>query len=209
MPACRLTKTGKHSGHLLWRITESEKLLVKNSTAEILDQPAYKRLSHPRKRREWLAARLALQQLLTELGYEHTKLKKEVWGQPHLVSDRMHLSITHCASYAVAAVDQESPVGIDIQLPCKKLQNVKEKFLSDVEIKDSGNDPKKLGIYWCAKEAIYKTLRGNLLSLKRDIFIQNFTKADQDVLWGRAKNQWFMVHYSFYDQHVLAWSRAS
>ena len=191
----------------MWRIDEPEALLIRESSANILTQPAYKKIAHPGRRREWLAARLTLKKLLTKLGHGYTELQKDAWGRPYLASSRMHLSIAHCVSFALAAVDQENPIGIDIQLPCKKLQSVKEKFLDEDEAKDSGNDIEKLCIYWCAKEAIYKTHGGKGLSLKQDIHIQGFTKSDQGMVWGELGTIPFVVHYSFYDYHVLAWSR--
>ena len=207
MPTCSFTRISKHSAYLLWHIDEPEELLIRDSTADILAQTAYKKLTHLRKRREWLAARLALQQLLTKLGHEYTELQKDAWGRPYLASSRVHLSIAHCASFSVAAVDQQNPIGIDIQLPCKKLQSVKEKFLGDDEVKDSGNELEKLCIYWCAKEAIYKAQGGKRVSLKQDIRIQGFTKSDRGTVWGELGTKLFVVHYNFYDSHVLAWSK--
>lgn len=207
MPPCNFTRISKHSAYLLWRIDEPEVLLVKDNASDTLSQTAYKKLTHPRKRREWLAARLALKELLSKLGHEYTELQKDGWGRPYLVSSNLHLSIAHCASFAFAAVDQQNPIGIDIQLPCKKLQSVKEKFLNDNEGKDSGNDLEKLCVYWCAKEAIYKAHGGKRLSLKQDISIQGFTKSDRGTVWGKIGTKPFVVHYDFYDSHVLAWSR--
>lgn len=209
MPICSFTKLSKHSAYLLWRIDKPEALLARASTADILAEPAYKKLTHPRRRREWLAARLALKELLNALGHNYTKLQKDTWGRPFLANSHMHLSIAHCASFALAAVAQDSPIGVDIQLPCKKLQNVREKFLDEDEVKDGGNDVEKLCIYWCAKEAIYKAHGGKRLSLKDDIRIQGFTKRKQGIVWGEVKTSPFVVHYSFYNHHVLAWSKAA
>ena len=207
MPPCSFTRISKHSAHLLWRIDEPEAVLVKDSTPTTLVQTAYKKITHPRKRREWLAARLALNKLLTKLGHEYTELQKDAWGRPYLASSSLHLSIAHCGSFAFAAVDQQNPIGIDIQLPCEKLQSVKEKFLDEEEVRDSGNDLEKLCIYWCAKEAIYKAQGRKRLSLKQDISIRAFTKSDQGTMWGEIGTKLFVIHYNFYDGHVLAWSR--
>ncbi|MEM9417209.1 MAG: 4'-phosphopantetheinyl transferase superfamily protein, partial [Bacteroidota bacterium] len=103
--------------------------------------------------------------------------------------------------------DHRAPIGVDIQLPAKKLQDVREKFLSENEVKDSGNDMETLCIYWCAKEAIYKAHGGKGVSLKEDIHIQEFEKNDQGIVRGVLRNKPFVVHYSFYDHHVLTWSR--
>lgn len=209
MPACNFTRINKDRAYLLWRIDEPEELLIKDSTPDILAQPAYRKLTHPRRRREWLAARLALQQLLRKLGHEYTALQKDAWGRPYLVNSSVHVSIAHTDFFALVAIDGEAPIGIDMQLPSRKLQNVKEKFLNEEEIKDSGYDIEKLCIYWCAKEAIYKAYSGQSLSLKEDIHIYNFTKKEYGTVKGEAGTSRFIAQYSFYDRHVLAWSKKS
>jgi len=204
MPPCNFTKISNHSAQLLWHITEPEEVLLRESELSALEQTAYQKIAHPRKKREWLAARLALKKLLSKLGHEYTDLRKDAWGRPHLTDSSLYLSIAHNFPFAFAAVDQQNSIGIDIQLPCQKLQNVKEKFLDHEEIKDSGNNLEKLCIYWCAKEAVYKSQGGLNLSLKHDIRISTFTKRDQGTLWGKIGTELFVIHYSFHDGHVLA-----
>ena len=206
MPVCSFTKIGANSAHLLWRIHESEATLLKYSALTTLAQKEYQKITHPCKRKEWLATRLALSKLLIKLGHTHTELRKDAWGKPYLVGSNLHISIAHCASFAFAAV-ASSPIGIDIQLPCKQLQRVKRKFLDDIAIEDSGSDLEKLCVYWCAKEAIYKAYGGRGLSLKQGISISTFKKMDRGIVWGKVGTKLFAVHYDVYDSYVLAWSR--
>jgi 4'-phosphopantetheinyl transferase len=207
MPLCSFTKISKYSTHLLWRIDEPEELLLRDSALSTLAHTAYKEITHPRKRREWLAARLALKKLLAQLGHAYTEFQKDTWGRPYLANSSLHLSIAHCYPFAFAAVDQQHTIGIDIQLPCKKLESVKEKFLNNEEVEDSGNDLEKLCIYWCAKEAVYKAHGGKNVSLKQGIRISTFTKRGRGTVWGRIGAKLFVIYYSFYEGHVLAWSR--
>ena len=207
MPLCNFSRISKHSAYLLWHIDEPQEVLLRDSELSTLTQPAYKKIAHPRKRKEWLAARLALKNLLAQLGHEYTEPQKDAWGRPYLANSNLHLSIAHCSPFAFAAVDQQHAIGIDIQLPCRQLQSVKEKFLVNEEIKDSSNDLEKLCIYWCAKEAVYKAHGGKGLSLKRDININAFTKRSRGIVWGTIGSQLFVIHYSFYEGHVLAWCR--
>ncbi len=207
MPLCKFTKVSQYSAHLLWHINEPQEVLLRDSVLSMLVQAEYERITHPRKKIEWLAARLALKKLLAKLGHEYTGLQKDAQGRPYLVNSSLHLSIAHCYPFAFVAVDQRHAIGIDIQLLCKKLQDVKEKFLDYKEVQESGNDLEKLGIYWCAKEAIYKAHGGKILSLKRDISIDKFTKRNRGAVWGAIGSQLFVVHYKFYAGHVLAWGK--
>jgi 4'-phosphopantetheinyl transferase len=207
MPPCSFTKINNHSAHLLWHIAEPEEVLLRASDLGPAAQAAYQAIRHPRKKREWLAARLALKELLAKWGHAYTDLEKDAWGRPHLANSGLYLSIAHNFPFAFAAVDHENTIGIDIQWPCQKLQSIKEKFLNDEEIRDSGNNLEKLCIYWCAKEAVYKSQGGKNLSLKHDIRISAFTRRDQGTLWGEIGPKFFVIHYSFYNSHVLTWSR--
>ena len=207
MPLCRFTRVSKDSAHLLWRIDEPQGVLLRGSALSMLAQAEYEKITHPRRRREWLAARLTLKKLLAQLGHEYTGLQKDAQGRPYLVNSSLHLSIAHCYPFAFVAVDQQRAIGIDIQLLCKKLQDVKEKFLNHKEVRESNDDLEKLCVYWCAKEAIYKAHGGKGLSLKRDISIGKFTKKDQGTAWGAIGPQLFVIHYKFYSGHVMAWSK--
>ncbi|XWN34844.1 MAG: 4'-phosphopantetheinyl transferase superfamily protein [Roseivirga sp.] len=193
----------------MWHIKEPEEKLMKDSALTRCTQVAYKERTHPDKRKEWLAARLALKELLAKLGHKYTPLQKDAWGRPYLVDSDLHLSIAHGSSYALVAVSEQHPIGVDIQWPCQKLLSVREKFLNDHESQDIDNDLDKLCIYWCAKEAIYKAQGGRRLSLKDGICIKAFTKKEQGMVWGAVGPQLFIVHYSFYNGHVLTWGQAS
>ena len=207
MPPCNFTRISQHSAYLLWHIVEPEEVLLRASKLSKLAQTAYQGITHPYKRKEWLAARLALKQLLAQWGYEYTELQKDAWGRPHLASSNLYVSIAHSFPFAFTALDQQHPIGVDIQLPSTQLKNVKEKFLDHGEIRDSGNNLEKLCIYWCAKEAIYKAQGGKNLSLKQDIHIRAFKKKAQGTVWGEIGPKLFVTHYNFYKDHVLAWSR--
>ncbi len=204
MPPCNFIKISNHSAQILWHITEPEEELLEASELSRQAQTAYEKLAHPRKKREWLAARLALKELLFKLGHKYTDLQKDAWGRPHLAGNSLYLSIAHNFPFAFAAVDQRNTIGIDIQSPCQKLQSIQKKFLDHEEVRDSDNNLEKLCIYWCAKEAVYKAQGGKRLSLKQDIRIGAFTKKNQGTLWGEIGPQLFVIHYSFYGGHVLA-----
>jgi len=208
MPSCNFTQISNHNTQLLWHITEPEEVLLEMSNLSHREQIAHKKIAHPLKRKEWLAARLALKRLLNRSGYAYTDLQKDSWGRPYLLStSTLYLSLAHSFPFAFAAINQHHPIGIDIQWPCKKLQNVKEKFLDYEEVKDSGKDLEKLCIYWCAKEAIYKAQGGKNLSLKQDIRISAFTKRDQGAVWGKSEGNLFVVYYNFYKGYVLVWGK--
>ena len=205
MSLCRLIRIDTHSAYLLWLTNESEEDLLNKVGLTALEREAYSKVTHPRKRLDWLAARLALKQLCSELNYAYTELYKDSWGRPYLADSKFHISLAHCFPFALAAVAKQAPIGIDIQLPHKKLQKVQEKYLNDAEIKDSADDLEKLCIYWCAKEAIYKAYGGAGLSLRQDISIEPFVKSNQGTVRGNVDANRYTLHYSLYSGYVLAY----
>ncbi|MEL7006491.1 MAG: 4'-phosphopantetheinyl transferase superfamily protein, partial [Bacteroidota bacterium] len=145
-----------NSAIALWNLDESEETLIKAGASIHCTKMAHKERTHPGKRKEWLAARITLKYLLDKLGHRYTELQKDAYGQPYLIDNSLHLSLAHGSSFALVAVSEQYPIGVDIQWPYQKLLKVRAKFLDDHEIQDSGDDLDKLCIYWCAKEAIYK-----------------------------------------------------
>ena len=155
----------------------------------------------------WLAVRVALKYLLHQSDYAYTGLYKDHLGKPHLFDSSLYISIAHCFPFAVAFLSKKNSIGIDIQLPNKKLRKVKHKFLTDEEIKDSEDDVEKLCIYWCAKEAAYKAYSSEIVSLKHNIKIASFTKGYQGVLWGELALSPLTIAYTFHNRYVLAWCK--
>lgn len=208
MSRCRLIRIDTHTAYLLWLIDESEKDLLNKLRLTALERAVYSQVTHPRKRLAWLATRLALQELCSELNYAYVGLDKDSWGKPRLVGNHGYISLAHCFPWALVAVAKRAPIGIDIQLPHKKLQKVQAKYLNKAEIKDSANDVEKLCIYWCAKEAVYKAYGGRGLSLGRDISIEPFVKSKQGAIQGKVgMNNYYTIQYNFYENYVLAYSQ--
>ena len=79
--------------------------------------------------------------------------------------------------------------------------------MNSKEVQDSGNDLSILCIYWCAQEAVYKAHGGQDVSVKHGISISAFTKRNRGTIWGQIGPKLFVIHYEFYADHVLTWSR--
>lgn len=205
MPACNFPSIGPHNTHLLWYIDEPETALLRHQVWNTSKQAAYQAITSTRRKKEFLATRLALHQLLTIWGYPTDTLCKDHWGRPYLINNRLHVSIAHSYPFAWTAIAPQ-PIGIDIQQPGLKIYHVRAKFLNEEEVEDSQYQLEKLCIYWCAKEAIYKTHGGQGVSFKRDIRIHPFKKMLHGIVWGNIGAQLFKVHYHFYQGHVLTWS---
>ncbi|MGI9541761.1 MAG: 4'-phosphopantetheinyl transferase family protein, partial [Cyclobacteriaceae bacterium] len=80
----------------------------------------------------------------------------------------------HSFPYAVAIIDHQKPVGIDIEKPRLQLQRIAPKFLNHSEEIAAAQDLTKLCWYWAAKETLYKIYGRKKLIFKKDLAIEPF-----------------------------------
>ena len=207
MPTHQLNHISSSQAYLIWHIQESEQELFNKLAPNPAEVALYDHFKHPKRRLEWLAARLAYQLLCKEMNLPYSLILKEASGRPYLASGKVHVSLSHCFPFVVAAISQNAPIGIDIQLPDPALESVgvQRRFLNNVEIKDSGQDIEKLCIYWSAKEAIYKAHGQQELSAQ-SISIQAFEKSNQGEIYAQALDKYpYQVHYCINPNYILAW----
>jgi len=166
----------------MWEITESVEQLLNKVTLSKYGQKELEEISHLIKKRERLASRACIQELVKETGKEYKGIIKDEHDKPHLIDLNYHISISHSFPYAVAILHKKLPVGIDIEKPSEKVGRIAHRFLNDLEFMDSDGDLRKLCVYWSGKEAIYKLNGKNGLNFKNDIRIAPFTLHKRDVI---------------------------
>jgi 4'-phosphopantetheinyl transferase len=180
MPLVHSEKIEETSTLLLWKLTESESELHESlgSSYNLNDLES---ISHPQKRREWLASRLLIKILVERFGISYEGTHKDEHGKAFLVNNASHISITHTSEYVAAVINASAAVGIDMEKVDLKLQRTAGKFLSAPEFEHASNHLEVLCIYWCAKEALYKLYGKKKISFKNSIFIQPFNKFDTTI----------------------------
>lgn len=118
------------------------------------EKPVYQSFKNERRRREWLATRILVKEML---GYYPGIVYDEL-GAPMLadVGNNIYISVSHTDGL-VAVLLSKWRAGIDIESVTKRVLRVKQKFLKPEEYNDAGeNLLKLLYVQWCAKEAMYK-----------------------------------------------------
>ncbi len=166
----------------MWEITETAEQLLNKVILSKYGLQELEEISHPIKKRERLASRACIQELVKLMGKEYKGIFKDDHDKPHLIDLNYHISISHSFPYAVAILHKKLPVGIDIEKTSEKLGRIAHRFLNDMEFMDCDGDLKKLCIYWSGKEAIYKLNGKNGLNFKNDIRIAPFTLHKRDVI---------------------------
>lgn len=156
-------------GHILiWRLEESVEEL-KDALPDWLNFTEYSTISHPQKKREWLAGRHLFIALCEKAGIGFQGIWKSPEGKPFLLGSAAHISLTHSEHLVAAALHFDSPIGIDLEPPGEQLGRVAAKFLSPAELGRAEGNLHLLCQYWSGKEATFKLFGEKKISLRQHI----------------------------------------
>lgn len=172
MALSKIVKINEKVSWALWKIDVDWQVMLREQsfTPNVLQD--MDRISHPQKKAEFLASRLALYVLLDAAGIDQREIVKDSHGKPFIKDTDIHISIANSYPYAVAILDHGKPTGIDIEAPSDKLIRVQHKFLHEQELDYFKDQREKLCLAWCAKECLYKLYGRKNLSLKQHIRIE-------------------------------------
>lgn len=201
MPLLKEEKIHKHACWALWQITEKEEDLMEGThfSRQELEELAQVKVSE--RRLEWLASRLLLKKLATEQGISHPEIKKDAFGKPYVADASFQASLSHAFPFAAAIVHTQRAVGIDIEHSRTQLLRIRHKFLHPEELACAGENLLKLGIYWSAKEALYKLYGRKALQFQAQIRIYPFEDREAGSLQGCLLTKYGKEQYSLHYHH--------
>lgn len=171
---------------VLWAIQEDELTLLTGLPLTLEEQADFDGITHPIQRVEWLACRVALQQLIEKSRQVYAGLFKDEYGKPHLIGLPGHISISHTNGWATAVWHPTRPVGIDIEPLRTQFERVVPRVLSEAEITHAAGNLHRLATYWCAKEALYKLYGKRQLTFREHLHVDPFADGD-DKLIGHVR----------------------
>lgn len=191
----------------LWKITEDESVLRNNLHQE---EEVSSALTNPQKKLEWLAGRVLVGELVSELQLPYQGLQKDEYGKPSLRGLSHKLSLSHSYPYVAVIIDAEKEAGIDLEQPKEKLLRVAPRVLSAQELQDAGSDLNKHCVYWCAKEALIKVYGKKDLTLAENLQIEPFSLQSSGEIIGRiivntevrVVPLYYLVHTDFVVVHT-------
>ena len=194
--ACRL---------LVWRLTETEEVLREMLPASA-DFGELSTISHPQKKREWMAGRIVLAHIVAEAGEEFKGTWKDEHGKPFLIGSKQHVSITHTLDYVAAVLHPTLAVGIDMEKKNDKLLRTARKYLNESELLEAQDSLSKLCMYWCGKEALFKLNGRNKVSFKENINLESFTEESnlmQGTLHDSGRTLKASLHIQWLGEYCL------
>ena len=197
MPMLTESKVGKRGKLGIWHITESPDELLKMKIFSTEDRATLDSFSYEQRKKEWLVARILAEKLSEEKDIhiiydEHSK--------PSLKGSKKYISLSHSHDLLAVILD-EAETGIDIELIKPKIERIKEKFMSDPELKSLQREKQEeqLTVFWCAKESLYKLYGKKELEFKKHLLVEPFEylekgKIRADILHPSLKQK-FVLHY--------------
>jgi phosphopantetheinyl transferase (holo-ACP synthase) len=187
----------------VWRVEEDEATLKELVGGTLF--PGLDKISNPKRRLEWLAAR----SMIKQFGHNGLVLYHPS-RRPFLANSRSHLSISHSYPYVAVILSHNFLVGVDIESYKRSFTPVAHKYLSNQEkLWINPADNKKLSLIWSAKEALYKLPGMEGLS-GADMDIKPFEKQENS---GELKatirlggtSQRFNVNYYYLNEFQVVW----
>jgi phosphopantetheinyl transferase len=137
---------------LLWEISESLEQLVLLGK-EFIKDPAYQKITHPKRQKEWLTVRL-LQQAAncTQHQFRYNETGQPCIDHPFFRS----ISISHSSDLVGIFLHRDKTTGLDIESENRNFIRVEKKYLTEEEAYWAKRIPNGYGWFWCIKEAAYK-----------------------------------------------------
>lgn len=206
MALFELKNIENHSQIGIWKIEESIQELESLLNMTIIDNDRYENFKSDTRKKEWLATRILLKEMLNndvlEIQYDSNR-------KPFL-STQVKLSISHSKGYVALMLSEKNEVGVDIQVPKKNIAKGISVFMSPVELDEIGEDNyfEKLHIYWCAKESLYKYVGDNSLNIYSHFKINPLQIFDKGQFNGIVKpsNQVVPLQYEITELFYLVYT---
>src|SRR5690606_3224212 len=165
------TKFNFSDGHILiWRLEESIEELQQNLPSW-LDYSEYHRISHPLKKREWLAGRRLFSAMCQRAGIQFQGIWKNPEGKPFLIGSGAHISLSHSEHFVAAAIHPYNPLGIDLERLKEQLLRVATKFLSIDECTYAQENLDLLCRIWTATGAVFNLFGQKQVRLRHHVRI--------------------------------------
>lgn len=198
MPLCFVEEIGAVGKLGVWKIEEDENTLLRMRPLPASEKEHIDVLKNEKKRRQRLAYRVLLQNLLKQdfiLTYNSE-------GKPFFKNRQDFVSISHSKDYAAVFVSNIQAVGIDIEKISERMPMLASRFLNSKEENALDlNNLDLLHIYWGGKECLYK-----MYSDKKPLFDQHLSLETFDIIKSKHTKAYIKME-DFNAEHQLAFRK--
>lgn len=190
----------------LWALTENLPYFEEKVQLSPSDIKSYELIKSESRKKEWLAVRLLLKEVLgfrPQISYTET-------GKPLLQNHTRHLSISHAKQMVGILLCTNPYAGIDIEHTNRSIEKVAKRFLSDKELNDIQELDSSYSrmLYWCAKEAVFKAVNESNISFSKQIAIEQIleNKSMKAHFTSEKEKIDFILNYIEIDDHLVVWT---
>lgn len=186
----------------IWDISEQEAFFSKRIKLG-------KKVQHPHKRLQHLAARYLLTELEPDFPVNEIQIAPS--NKPFLPGNSFHFSLAHVDDYAAAIVSRDDRVGIDVEKISSKVKRVASKFLNEDELSfvNKEHSLAHLTLCWCAKESVFKWDGNGGIDFREYIHLQPFSFSYHgNILCDFQKTNIsarLRISYLIKEEYCLAW----
>ncbi|MEI8087538.1 MAG: 4'-phosphopantetheinyl transferase superfamily protein [Paludibacter sp.] len=193
---------------LVFEITESVEDLYKVWYYDGLDTKEFEKFVSEKRKREYLAVRLAMRSLLgKDVLICYTKE-----GKPFFNDNSFQISISHSGKWVAVMAHPTDIVGIDIECPTDKIKNLYTRFLSKTEQEElyNGNNIAQLQLAWSAKEALYKIIGKQAVDFAKQLRLFPFeVKPQGEIIAQHIESKTlYTLFYIQSAEYTLVYCRA-
>jgi len=208
MPLFYQHNINQHTKLSVWKISEPEDFFLEKVSLQ-------KEITHKHKRLQHLAGRYLLRILHPQFPIQLIETAES--KKPFLPNQNLHFSISHCGDFAAAIISKDKLVGIDVELVCAKIENIKHKFLSTTELElvtktGSGLNIQNydlLTLCWSVKETIFKWYGKGGIDFKKNMIIRHISFKNEEGLvsarFEKGQSVLLSVHCKFFGNLCLTW----
>ena len=158
----------------LWEIQEDEMFFLTQLKLYEHEWTKLSKISHPRKRLEWLSSRLCLKEILNISHLDRVQSLSQHNGKPYLSNYSHFISYTHSQDYSAAIASPFWEVGIDLEsLSMNRNMKTRFLFMDEAELAYFDQYPTLTTflLIWSTKETLYKISGISGLSFKEGIHL--------------------------------------
>lgn len=200
----------------LWKIEESEAYF--NSRLQLLpEETAYlATYKDSEKRKEWLASRLIIRELLQPLQPLLSITSAD--GSPTIRGWEGRVSISHTQGWAAALLGTAGIPGIDVELRARKIPEfLRNRFLHPEEKFQAGlnlveNSHEMAVLAWSTKETLFKIAGRKGISFQQDLFVNLPERLEERngifpaYIRNHGSERELSIHYILEEELVCTWA---
>lgn len=191
----------------IWKLSEPVIDLISMFQFSKQEKEEFHKIKLNKRKTEYLAARLLLQELLNE---KH-EIRYHESGKPELKNIQQNISISHSSDFVVVFLSKNK-IGTDVENTRRNVKKVATRFLHEKEfrhIKKLKNQQSATILYWSAKEAIFKCTTKQSVQFNEQIFIPAFEIKDNGRFTGTLSSNnttiSYKLWYFFYENNVIVY----